>query len=170
MKKTMMILALITVLLPLGALDVGFSLAPWSFTGGVTPGTYAGGGFNLGLTPRWEAEVFAVTEVTPAPADTVLAGIQVGFSLLGDRIPTYFNSVIDLGFIHGIQGLNPSVTGGAATSLERSNYLLLRLSPLAIGNPYFGMRDRIFSVGLLYRIEDRSVSWIWNWVIFNRYR
>lgn len=170
MKKSAILLIIVSVLLPLGALDYGFSLAPWSFTGGVTPGLYGGGGFNLGLTPRWEAEVFAVTEVTPAPGDTVLAGVQVGFSLLGDRIPTYFNSVIDLGYLHGLSGLSSTAAGTGGGGVTRSNYLLLRLSPLAIGNPTFGMRDRIFSVGLLYRIEDRSVSWVWNWVIFNRYR
>jgi len=170
MKKTAILLTILSILPPLGALDYGFSLAPWSFTGGVTPGIYAGGGFNLGFAPRWEAEVFAVAEVTPAPGDTVLAGVQFGFSLLGDRIPTYFNALIDLGYLHGIQGLNPGGTEEGGAGLTRSNYILLRLSPLAIGNPYFRMRDRIFSVGLLYRIEDRSVSWVWNWVIFNRYR
>ncbi len=168
MKKAVMVLILMTALLPLGAAEFGFSLAPWSFTGGVTPGTYAGGGLNVGFSPRWEAELFAVAEVTPSPGDTVLGGVQSGFALLGDRIPTYFNALIDLGYLHGIQGLDPA--GGAETDWNRSNYLLLRISPLAIGNPYFRMRDRLFSVGLLYRIEDRSLSWVWNWVIFNRYR
>ena len=167
MKKAVMVLILMTALLPLGAAEFGFSLAPWSFTGGVTPGTYAGGGLNVGFSPRWEAELFAVAEVTPSPGDTE-SDVNLAAASSAIIIAALDNALIDLGYLHGIQGLDPA--GGAETDWNRSNYLLLRISPLAIGNPYFRMRDRLFSVGLLYRIEDRSLSWVWNWVIFNRYR
>lgn len=169
MRFAVIVITLFLILPPVAAGDVGFTLAPWSFTGGVEAGTYVGAGFNWGLSPRFEAELLAVGELTPHPGNTLLGGMQLGISLLGPRIPTYFNTVLDLGYLHGVEGLNPQDRGITFQGVNHGNYLFLRLSPLAIGNPRYRMRDRIFTVGVLYHLEERKISWTWNWVIFGRY-
>lgn len=148
--------------LVIAAPDLGVALGPWSVVaGGPGPGTYAYGGLALGGGSRLEAEAFGVAELMPAPGATVLAGASVGLSLGGPRIPTYFNVVVDLGYVQtlvddGLPGFGPA-------------YLMVRLSPLVIGNPLYGHRDRMFSLGVLYGLGERSLSVIWNVLIIHWY-
>ncbi|OHD25811.1 MAG: hypothetical protein A2Y38_04970 [Spirochaetes bacterium GWB1_59_5] len=148
--------------LAVAAPDLGIAFGPWSFaSGGPGPGIYAYSGLALGGVSRLEVEAFGVAELMPAPGATVLAGASVGLSLGGPRIPTYFNVVVDLGYIQtlvddGLPGFGPA-------------YLMLRLSPLVIGNPLHGHRDRMFSLGLLYDLEERSLSIVWNVLIVHWY-
>jgi len=169
MKRVLLPAILLVFLFPAGADDLGFSLGPWSFAGGVDPGTYAGAGLVWGFSPRLEAELVAVGELTPLPGNTFLGGGLLSISLLGPRIPTYFNAVLDLGYLHGLAGLNPSGTDLSLRGAEHRNFLFLRLSPLAIGNPHYRMRDRIFSAGVLYSLEEQKFSLVWSWLIYGRY-
>jgi hypothetical protein len=142
--------------------DLGLALGPWSFAGGGPgPGTYAYTGLAAGGGNRLELEAFGIVEMTPAPVDSVLAGASLGFSVSGPRIPTYFNVVADLGFLQ-------TVVDGGQFSLGPS-YLMLRLSPLVIGNPWYGHRERIFSIGMLYDIRASGISFVWNVLILHWY-
>ncbi len=146
----------------MAAPDLGVALGPWSFVnGGPGPGTYAYGGLALGGSSRLEAEAFGIVELMPLPGDSLLAGASIGWSLAGPRIPTYFNVVVDLGYI---QTLAYDALSGVGPG-----YLMLRISPLVIGNPLHGHRDRMFSVGLLYNLEERLLSAVWNVLIVHWY-
>jgi hypothetical protein len=162
-KKTFaLLICLLSPSLLMAAPDLGVALGPWSFIGGGPgPGTYAYGGLALGGASRLEAEAFGIVELMPLPGDSLLAGASIGWSLGGRRIPTYFNVVVDLGYIQtlaydALSGLGPA-------------YLMLRISPLVIGNPLHGHRDRMFSLGLLYSLGEGSVSAVWNVLIVHWY-
>ncbi|MDX9899633.1 MAG: hypothetical protein RBT62_11995 [Spirochaetia bacterium] len=139
----------------------GISLGSWSFVGVPEPGMYAHAGFLLGVSDHFELEALGVAEFMPIPAGMLLAGVSLGYSVLGPRTPTYFNMVADFSFL---QALVSSGVPGLGQS-----YLMLRLSPLVIGNPIYGHRDRLFSMGLLYDIQASSFSAVWNILIIDWY-
>ena len=143
------------VCLEAAGMDLAVSLGPWSFAGGTEgyAGTYGYTGLVAGLTPRLECELYGVGELTPDPASVLLAGVNIGISLSGDRGPTYFNMVMDVGLL---------AEWRADSSGPVSVHALLRVSPLVIGNPYYGYRDRIFSIGLLYDLTGKVSRVVWN--------
>lgn len=144
------------------AQEWGVSVGSWSFAGGgPDAGTYACAGAAAGLGQRFELEVFGVSRVTPEPLGDALAGIGLGWSVFGPRLTTYFNMVLDLAFLQ-------TVVAGGAAGLGPS-YVMLRLSPLAVGTPYYGHRDRLFSVGLLYDIGSGTFSATWNYIVVHWY-
>ncbi len=156
------LLCLLAPVAAMAAPEPGVSLGTWSFAGGGPgPGTYAYGGLSLGLSGRLELEALGVAEMTPSPGSDVMAGASLGLSVLGPRDSTYFNMLAELAFLQAVAadgepGLGPS-------------YLLLRLSPLAIGTPYYGHRDRMFSIGVLYDIGADRFSAVWNVLIVSWY-
>ena len=144
------------------AQEWGVSVGSWSFAGGGPgAGAYACAGLSTGLGQRLELEAFGVARATPAPFGDALAGAILGFSVFGPRRTTYFNMALDLGFLQtvvegGTPGLGPS-------------YAMLRLSPLVVGTPYYGHRDRIFSLGLVYDLGSGALSATWNVLIVHWY-
>ncbi len=164
MKRAPAAVFLLCLLVPLPTFaepDLGIALGPWSFAGGGPgPGTYAYSGLVVGGS-RLELEALGIAELTPAPGAAVLAGASIGFSLSGPRIPTYFNVVVDLGYLQTVVEEGQFRLG--------PSYLLLRLSPLVIGNPWYGHRERIFSLGVLYDIAAAEASIVWNVLILHWY-
>jgi hypothetical protein len=141
--------------------DMGIALGPWSFAGGGPgPGTYAYSGLAVGGS-RIELEALGIAELTPTPGSTVLAGASLGLSLGGPRIPTYFNFILDFGYLQTVVEDGHFRFG--------PSYLLLRLSPLVIGNPWYAQRERIFSFGVLYDIGAAKASIVWNVLILHWY-
>jgi len=147
-----------------GSQDLAFSIGTWSFfrdksgawpSGG--PGSFASFGLTYGLTPRLEAGISLVPRMAPDPFDDILAEGHVGLSLFGDRISgsgapaIYINTLADIGFILGAHNVYSGTT-------EYSKAVFVRLTPISLGNPYYGRRDRIFSVGLLYNFDTASAS------------
>lgn len=161
MLKKMILLGLIVSapVLNLPAMDLGLSFGPWSFIPGnsaAAPGLHAYGGLKIGITERVETELYTITEITPSPLGSTFFGFNMGLSLLGPRYPTYFNMVGDIGILYGLE------TG----NLRTTRFVTLRLSPLVIGNPYYRHRDRMFTLGLLYDMDNRRLSFTWNVLIF----
>ena len=155
---------LLCILIPaavFAAPNPGISLGSWSFVGGPGPGMYALAGFLLGLSEHLELEALGVAEFMPSPAGMLLAGVSLGYSVLGPRTPTYFNMTADFSFLQAL------VSNGAPGFGQ--SYLMLRLSPLVIGNPIYGHRDRLFSIGLLYDIQASAFSAVWNILIIDWY-
>ncbi|HOX31098.1 MAG TPA: hypothetical protein PLB91_02135 [Spirochaetales bacterium] len=153
-----------------GALDLGLSAGAWSFSRPVSaaraeegreiePGLYARAGAIAGIASRLELEAFAVGSLAPAPGRELFLGAEATLPALGSREKSYFNLFASLGYLRALRlegGLEPA--GG---------YLSLRVSPLAIGNPSYGRRDRIFSVGALYELGSGEVSLTWSVLTFD---
>lgn len=147
----------------------GLAFGPWTFVGGnpaIPRGQYAYTALSLPLTGRLEFELVAVTELSPYPFRTASLGGSLVCSLLGDRYLTQFNMLLDFGFLHSLPtGLHPAAGGSPDLRL-----LYLRWSPLVIGNPYYGLRDRVFSLGLAYDIDRNAWCALWNIIILQVYR
>jgi len=120
-------------------------------------GTYAQAGFIHGVTPEIEAGTSVIARLTPEPLDELIVEEHLGISLFGARVSRkgmpalYINALLDLGLAFGFENVF------SGDSLQ-SRYLFARFTPLALGNSYYGRRDRMFSLGLLYDFEKQSPS------------
>jgi hypothetical protein len=141
------------------AADLGFTVATWSFAArdygeaGLSPGLYAKAGSLVGLAPRLELELYGVAEAAPSPFRDCFIGAEASLPIAGSRLKSYFNAFLSLGFLQAYDSYEGRIG---------SSYVSLRLTPLAIGRPYFGRRDRLFSIGALYELGDGSIAFVWS--------
>lgn len=157
----------IFLLLAIGAScaqDLAFSIGSWSFlpdAAGKTPargpGLFPSFGATYGVTRYLEAGVAMIPRITPKPFDELFIEEHVGLSLFGERVKTsggpavYINTLLDAGFLFGAHEL-------LSGSPEYSRAVFVRLTPITLGNPYYGRRDRMLSVGLVYDYDAKSAS------------
>lgn len=147
-----------------GAQDLAFSLGSWSFfpnaegeLPGGNPGLFPSFGATYGITRNLEAGVSIIPRLTPSPFDDIFVEEHVGLSLFGERMKAsggpalYINAVLDAGFLFGAH----HVLSGDPLYTRA---LFLRLTPIALGNPFYGRRDRMLSAGLIYDYDKGSVS------------
>jgi len=171
MNRTRIHAALLTFIISIAAsvsasaLDFGLSTSGQSFgatdyeRAGILPGLYVRGGAIVGLFSRLELEPCIIMELAPDPFRGCFVGADATIALLGSRFDGYFNMFVSLGYLRGID-LSKNISEG-------NNYLSLRLTPLAIGCQYYGRRERIFTVGVLYSIEGESLSFVFNVLSFD---
>jgi hypothetical protein len=147
------------------ALDFGLSASGQSFgstdyeRAGILPGLYVKGSAIVGLFSRLEFEPCLIMELAPDPFRGCFVGADATFAILGSRFDGYFNMFLSLGYLRGLD-LSKNISEG-------NNYLSLRLTPLAIGCRYYGRRERIFTVGVLYEIGDNSITVSFNILSFD---
>jgi len=144
------------------ASDVLLSFGPWTFITddeSIADGLYPYGGLSIGLSERLEAELFVVAEATPEPFGSVFFGGGLRGLIVGDRAETYLNMFVDLDFLYGLDF--------STESLVHNRCLSLRISPLVVGTPYTGTRDRMFTVGALWNFDSGELSMVWNVLIFD---
>ena len=147
-----------------GAQDLAFSIGSWSFlpdTAGKLPaegpGLFPSFGATYGITRYLEAGVAMIPRLTPKPFDDIFIEEHVGFSLFGERAKAsggpavYINSLLDAGFLFGAHKL-------LSGSPDYSRAIFVRVTPITLGNPYYGRRDRMLSVGLVYDYDANSAS------------
>lgn len=147
-----------------GAQDLSFSLGGWSFFAdgqgrlpAGDPGLFAGVGATVGLGPRLELGASLIPRLTPAPFEDLFAEAHLGLSLLADRARTpaaptmYLNSLIDLGATVGWRGL-------ASGSPSFSRAVFARLTPITLGTMYYGRRDRLLSIGVMYDFDAKAAN------------
>jgi hypothetical protein len=144
--------------------DMAFSLGTWSFLGKSLeesrfggPGAFADVGLVMGLTPRFETGLSVIARITPKPIDDLVVEGHIGASIFGTRLnphggpALYVNAILDVGGAVGYRSLR-------SIAPIQSRYVFIRLSPLAIGNSYYGRRDRLFSIAMLYDLDTKEAS------------
>jgi hypothetical protein len=145
------------------AQDLGISAALWHFpewfgTSSMAgdPGVFASIGAVLGLGPRLEAGASFIPRLSPEAFDDILAEAHLGLSLVGPRVSAsgpviYVNTLLDAGVFLGWH----DVSSGSPT-ISRAAFL--RLTPLTIGNPFYGRRDRLLSFGVARDFDSGAIS------------
>lgn len=143
---------------PAGALDFSASLGTWRFASSNATFAYLGAG--VGAPGRFEAGAGLVPRLIDDPlsgkVSELYAEAHLGIALYGDRarpdgiVSTYASILTEIGYLVGSAG--GAFTGKAFTE----GTIFLRLTPLALGNPYYGRRDRIATTALLYDLGSDS--------------
>jgi len=142
----------------LPAMDFGVSAGTWSAPRSnefLDEGTHASLGGVLGLSPRWELELFTLAQLTPDPFGELLGGASLSYALAGpvhgelQEVPSYLNAYVGLGFVSGITG---SDSWGP----------FVRITPVSLGGPRFMVRERAAAVGGFYNVPEKSFTLFWN--------
>lgn len=159
MKRLFGIFAILIVLpISLYATTIGLSLGTFDAEKGagfLGEGTHVQLGVVSGITPRWEAEAFILTEATPHPFGETMGALVFSYAVVGSvyenqgTVPLFANAYVGFGFMGDI------VSG--------SHYgPLVRITPISVGGPQFLLRERTFTFGAYYDIPRNSVALFWN--------
>lgn len=159
MKRLFGIFVVLIVLpLSLYATTFGISLGTFDVekgSGFLSDGTHVQLGVVSGITPRWEAEAFILTEATPNPFGETAGGVVLSYAVLGavhedhGTVPLFANAYVGFGFMGDI--------------MSGSHYgPVVRITPISVGGPQFLLRERTFTFGAYYNIPRNSVALFWN--------
>ena len=139
------------------AQDLSLSLGTWSRPADAKPGAFIDMGATLGLGKRLEIGAAAIARITPSPLEELLLESHLGISLYGDRLGEeglpgiYANGILDLGAAARIED--------PWSGPPEPDFLWFgRFTPLALGNPYYGRRDRFFSLSVLADPKAKTLS------------
>lgn len=130
--------------------DIALSVTPGSLITGTNyqPGAHVTVGTKIGLTPRIELGLDAMTEVVPNPFGSFRYCLYFGYDLLG---PRYFrngnagfaiNSVLNI----GVAGLNTLVP----------DTVFIKFSPVTIGMVAQERREHLFPFGIGYDFINKE--------------
>lgn len=96
-------------------------------------------GANFGLTKRLEMNLYGISEATPKPFDSNMFGLDFSYSILGRRTS---------GTKISGSGINMLLSLGAFYKTDNNGAgLLMSFTPLTVGNPITGRRERLMKVG-----------------------
>jgi hypothetical protein len=152
---------------PATSQDLAIGLGTWN-PAQAAPGAFVDISATLGLGRRMELGVAAIPRVTPLPFKELYFESHLGVSLLGDRLGStglpgiYVNAILDLG------GALKIVDPGSA-SPDTAFLWFGRLTPFALGNPYYGRRDRFFSATILLDPRTKNVEFSFSLLKFDFY-
>lgn len=149
MKKILLVILLVLLILPLYAKDDHFDIG---FTFGHQMSKFKDGiniltGMQLGLTSNLEMGLWLESTLTPGFFKENSVGLEFSYGLLGKRSTKSFvagsgiNTLLNVGLI--VDKMN---------ELEQMNLTsaYISITPLTVGSPISGMRERLITVGVLY--------------------
>ena len=92
-------------------------------------------GMNVGLSERWEMEVWGVSELLPMPFANNMFGIDFSAAILGPRSTASKVAGSGINTLIGIGGFYRTDNNGAGP--------MVSITPLTVGSPISGRRERI---------------------------
>ena len=149
MKRVLIVILALLLALPLAAgvyNDVSFSLGLDQYD---LDGISASYGVNVGLTSRLELDLWGISELIDMPFSENVFGAELCYSLIGKR---------STGTIVAGSGINTIVGTGMFYNTENNGYgPIVSITPICVGSPITGKRERIFRTGLGWDIENKEL-------------
>lgn len=154
-KAAAVLLALLALASPLHADHHDISLSFGHQSGGVEnpDGINLGYGLNIGLSARWELGIWGESSLTPGFFSDNALGASFSVALLGPRstgtlVPgSAINTMLNFGVV---------AESGNPWGLFAPTTGYVSLTPLTLGNPVTGRRERFMEIGVSYNwAEDR---------------
>ena len=151
MKRIAVIIMLIVSLCSLHAgdyydisLSIGHGIYRWP-----EKGISFSYGMNVGLSERWEMEVWGVSELLPMPFANNMFGIDFSAAILGPRSTASKVAGSGINTLIGIGGFYRTDNNGAGP--------MVSITPLTVGSPISGRRERLFRTAVGYDAVNNSV-------------
>ena len=140
MKRVLIVILALLLALPLAAgvyNDVSFSLGLDQYD---LDGISASYGVNVGLTSRLELDLWCISELIDMSFSENIFGAELCYSLIGKR---------STGSIIAGSGINTIVGAGVFYNTANGGYgPILSITPICVGSPITGKRERIFRTGI----------------------
>lgn len=163
MKKLLLIIVLMLLSLSfaLGSSvflkDIGFSFGHANFFfdkyESLNLGMY--NGLTFGLTQKLDCQIGAVFALTPYPYADVSVGIEFNYCFLGERVFDRPNAGV---------GINSMISVGLYANNHNQDHrflptiLMLKITPLTVGSPASGKRERLLPIGVAYNFYSKQFS------------
>lgn len=107
-------------------------------------------GVSFGLTKHLEVGFSCISPIMPKPFSSVLGGVELGISVLGNRVSDYDNTMGSM--------INMVIRAGFFIGFDNEMLVSLRLVPLSVGTPMKGIRESFMPVGVFYNIKKKSLG------------
>ena len=144
MKRMLIILLLAISLFPVFGgdfHDVSFSIGEQTYKWperGISV-TY---GMNVGLTGKLELDLWGISELVPHPFASNMFGAELGIMLLGPRSTATKVMGSGINMMLSVGGFYRTDNNGAGP--------MISITPLVVGTPISGRRERILKTGIGY--------------------
>ncbi len=99
-------------------------------------------GFSIGLTRRLELDIWGISSLVPVPFSSNMFGAELDFALLGDRSTASKVAGSGINMLIGAGGFYRTDNRGAGP--------MISITPLTVGSPVSGRRERILKTSLGY--------------------
>ena len=106
-------------------------------------------GVNIGLSARWEMNIWGISEAVPCPFGSSMFGLDFTCALLGPRSTASKIAGTGLNTLLSIGGFYRTDNNGAGP--------MVSITPLAVGSPISGRRERILKTGVGYDAVNNEV-------------
>ena len=166
MKKTIAIILLILVNLSLFAVDYfDVSLGFGHYTDFKKANSLSlAYSSTIGLTDRLELILTGVSEVTPEPFSNNELQIGLDFALMGQR-----STATEVAG----SSINTLIGGGLIISQAKGSFLpsgvFLNITPITIGTPIHGRRERAFEIGCAYDWFENKFKFTFSFIKLDFY-
>jgi len=123
-------------------------------------------GINLGLTRRSEMSLWGESQLTPEFFGKSAMGLGFSFSLMGD--------ISTASKIAGV-GINTLINAGVIFTTDNPwEYFIptdiyLSVTPITIGNPVSGKRERLLEMGVTYNYFENRFGFLFSLLKFDYY-
>lgn len=147
-------------------LGVTFGHGALSFNAFTGPGLSMTLGLTMGVTQRMEIDLVSLIELVPHPFGDVVVGAELAFALLGERAFADNRAGI---------GINTYLSAGLLFSDHTPDgryaptYLTCSITPIVVGSPYSGKRERLAKMGVAWNFQNNSVSMYWSIALYDLY-
>lgn len=142
MRKVILVLFMVAIIpasILASAFDLSFSFGQDNYKWW-NDGISFGYGMNFGISERVELGFWGISEVVPDPFRSNMLGFDVSFGVLGRR--TSGTKVAG-------SGINTLVSvGGFYKTEDNGAGPIVSITPLTVGNPITGRRERLLKTGL----------------------
>ncbi len=151
MKRFLLILSMILLLSPVFAgdyHDVSFTIGQETYKWpekGISM-TY---GINIGLSSRLELDIWGISSLVPRPFESNMFGAEIAFMLLGPRSTASKVMGSGINMMLSVGGFYRTDNNGAGP--------MIALTPLVVGTPISGRRERILRTGIGYDAVNNDV-------------
>lgn len=151
MRKILILALIVFALSPLAAgdhhdiaLTVGQQTYKWP-----ERGVSLSYGLNIGLSERIELDFWGISELVPKPFGSSMFGAELGFALLGARSTASKVAGSGINMMLSVGGFYRTDNNGAGP--------MISITPLMVGTPVSGRRERILKTGVGYDAVNNDI-------------
>ena len=126
------------------ALSIGHSTYKWP-----EKGISFSYGINIGLTERMELDVWGVSELVPRPFESNIVGAELSFAVMGPRSTASKIAGTGINTLVSVGGFYRTDNNGAGP--------IVSVTPLTVGSPITGRRERLLRTGIGYDAVNNEV-------------
>ncbi len=123
-------------------------------------------GAAIGITDVWEIDIQANTQLVPTFVGSSAVSLLAQRTLLGQRSTGGKTAGIGVNSLIGVGAMFSPYTPEGVVTLS---HLLFSVTPLTVGSPVTGKRERAFALTLAYNLHTKRVAILFDLVKFDFY-